>query len=441
MIRQALTRAVLPLWLALSLPLAANAIEIQEVTSPGGIDAWLVEEHSIPFVAIDIQFQGGTSLDPDGKRGAINLMTGLLEEGSGEMDARAFAEAREDLAASYSFDASDDSVSVSARFLSENRDQAVELLRQALTDPRFDEDAIERVRRQVLSIIASDAKDPQDIAARTFDRLAFGDHPYGSASIGTAQSVATLDRGDLLTAHQAVLARDRVFVGVAGDITADDLRQLLDDLLGALPETGAPMPPRAEYQLTPGVTVVPYDTPQSVALFGHEGLDRHDPDFFTAYVMNHILGGSGFESRLMTEVREKRGLTYGVGSFLAPKDLGALYVGQVASSNAKMAEAVSVIRDQWGALARDGVTADELRDAQTYLTGAYPLRFDGNGRIAGILSGMQMTGLPTSYIDTRNDRINAVTLDDVKRVAKRLLRPEDLGFVIVGQPEGLGSDG
>lgn len=441
MIRFSPVRLLLTLWLALSLPAAAAAIEIQEVTSPGGIKAWLVEEHSIPFVAMDIQFQGGTSLDAEGKRGAVNLMTGLLEEGAGEMDARAFAEARETLAASYSFDSGDDSLSVSARFLTENRDEAVELLRQALVDPRFDADAIERVRAQVLSIIASDAKDPNDIASRTFDALAFGDHPYGSSSNGTADSVAALTREDLVAAHQAVMARDRIFIGVAGDITAEELGPLLDRLLGDLPAKGAPMPSRADYLLKPGVTVVPYDTPQSVAIFGHEGLDRHDPDFFAAYVMNHILGGGGFESRLMTEVREKRGLTYGIGSYLVPKDLGALYIGQVASSNARMAEAVEVIRQQWGALAAEGVSAEELTEAQTYLTGAYPLRFDGNGRIAGILSGMQMTGLPASYIDTRNDEINAVTLADVKRVAQRLMRPEELHFVVVGKPDGLESGG
>jgi len=185
--------------------------------------------------------------------------------------------------------------------------------------------------------------------------------------------------------------------------------------------------------------VVPFDTPQSVVTFGQEGLERHDPDFFAAYVMNTILGGSGRQSRLMEEVREKRGLTYGVYSYLLPKDYAALYMGRVASANDRVAQAVQVIKDEWVKMAKNGVTAEELEGAKTYLTGAYPLRFDGNGPIANILVAMQMDDLPIDYIATRNDRINAVTLKDIARVAKRLVRPDDLHFVVVGQPEGLES--
>ncbi|MGR3570583.1 M16 family metallopeptidase [Brevirhabdus sp.] len=432
-------RFAVALWLGLSLPFAAAAIEVQEVTSPGGIHAWLVQEKSIPFVALQIDFKGGASLDRPGKRGAISLMTALLEEGSGDMDARAFATATEELAASISFDVGDDALSVSARFLNENRDQAVALLRQALTDPRFDADAIERVRSQILSMISSNLKDPQSIASRVFNKQAYGDHPYGSNESGTLESVGALDRQDLVQAHRDVLARDNVVVGAAGDISAEELGKLLDNLLGDLPETGAPQPKDTEIAMKGGVTVVPFDTPQSVALFGQQGIARDDPDFFAAFVMNHILGGSGFESRLMTEVREKRGLTYGIGTYLVPKEHAALLLGQVASSNDRMARTVEVIREEWARMARDGVSAQELEDAKTFLTGAYPLRFDGNGRIADILAGMQLTGLPLSYIDTRNDMVNAVTQEDIKRVAKRLLNLDTLNFVIVGEPEGMKS--
>ncbi|MCO8143622.1 insulinase family protein [Rhodovulum tesquicola] len=422
------------LWLALP---ARAAIEIREVTSPGGIGAWLVESHDIPFVALEIRFRGGTSLDAPDKRGAVNLMTALLEEGAGEMDARAFVRARDALAASFRFGSSSDSLSVSARMLTENRDQAVALLRQALHAPRFDADAVERVRGQVLASIRSDATDPGTIAARTFDRLAFGDHPYGSASDGTEESVAALTSDDLIAAHARTIARDRLYVAAAGDITAEDLGALLDALFDGLPETGAPLPERAEYGLGGGLTVVPFDTPQSVAVFGHEGMERDHPDFFAAYVMNEVLGAGGFESRLMKEVRGKRGLTYGVYSYLYPMDYAALVLGQVASANDRVAQAISVIRDEWVRMAAEGVTEQELEDVKTYLTGAYPLRFDGNAPIARILVGMQMEGLEPDYVNTRNDRIMAVTLEDVRRVAGELLQPDRLHFVVVGQPEGL----
>jgi zinc protease len=415
----------------------ARAVDIKEVTSPGGIKAWLVEEPSIPFMALELRFKGGASLDRDGKRGAINLMTGLIEEGAGDLDATGFASAREALAASYGFDVYDDALSISAQFLSENRDEAVALLKLALTQPRFDPSAIERVRGQVQSIIASDLNDPNKIAGAAYDKLAFGDHPYGSNLNGTAESVGALTREDIVTAFGDTIARDRLFVGAVGDITEEELGALLDDLLGDLPQTGAKLPARAEYLLEGGATVVDFNTPQSVAIFGHEGIERDDPDFFAAYVLNQVLGDSGLNSRLMNEVREKRGLTYGVYSYLLPKDHAALYLGQVASANERIAEAIKVIRDEWSKIATDGVTAEELATAKTYLTGAYALRFDGNAPIARILVGMQMDDLPISYIETRNARVEDVTLDDIKAVAKRLLKPEELHFLVVGQPEGL----
>ncbi len=422
--------------LLLTFPAMAE-VKIKEVTSPSGITAWLVEDHTIPFTALELSFRGGTSLDAPGKRGATYLMAALLEEGAGDMRAQEYARALENLAASFSYDAGDDSVSISARFLTENREAAMDLLRITIHEPRFDQDALDRVRGQVLSGLRSDAKDPNDIAGKTFGADVYGNHPYATEGKGTVESVSGLTREDIQAAHRAVFARDRLFVSAVGDITAEELGRLLDNLLADLPETGAPQPGPADVQVQGGVKVVEFDTPQSVAIFGHRGIDRDDPDFFAAYVLNQILGGGSFESRLMTEVREKRGLTYGVYSYLVPKDHAALYMGSVASANERIADSVQVIRDEWARMAREGVTEPELDAAKTYLTGAYPLRFDGNGPIASIMVGMQLQGLPIDYIATRNDQVNAVTLEDVNRVAAELLDPDGLYFVVVGKPVGL----
>ncbi|MEX0327394.1 MAG: M16 family metallopeptidase [Ruegeria sp.] len=412
-------------------------IEVKEVTSPGGITAWLVEDHSIPFTALELRFRGGTSLDDPDKRGAVYLMSGLIEEGAGDMDARTYARALESLAASFRYNAGDDTVSISAQFLTENRDEVVDLLRTTIHEPRFDQDAVERVKAQVLSGLRSDQTDPNDIAGRSFAQMAYGDHPYGSEGKGTLESVSALTRDDVVAAYEAVFAKDRLYVGAVGDITAEELGALLDKLLADLPESGKPIPDRADVNIPGGVSVVEFDTPQSVALFGHAGIDRDDEDFFAAFLLNHILGGGGFESRLMQEVREERGLTYGVATYLVPKDLASVYLGSVSSANDRIAETVDVIRAEWARAATDGVTQKELDDAKTYLTGAYPLRFDGNGRIAGIMVGMQMQGLPIDYIATRNDKVNAVTLEEVNRVASELLDPEGLHFTVVGKPVGL----
>jgi len=417
-------------------PLRAD-VDVQEVTSPLGFKAWLVEDHAIPFMALRLGFKGGASLDRAGKRGSVNLMMALLEEGTDDLDARGFAREVDELAASFTFDATGDSVSVSARMLSENRDAAIALLKGAVAAPNFDQVAIDRVKGQVLSILQSDLKDPNEIAQTAFNKAAFGDHPYGSTLSGTAVSIESLTRKDIQNAHRDTMARDRVFVSAVGDITAEDLGALMDTLLEDLPETGTAMPERVEFELKPGITVVPYETPQSVALFGHRGIKRDDPDFFAAFIASNILGGGGFNSRLMEEVRDKRGLTYGVYSFLSARDHAELVVGQVASANDRVGAAIDVIKDEWARLVNEGVSQEELDVTKTYLTGAYPLRFDGNGPIANILVGMQMQGLPKDYINTRNDNVNAVTLKEINRVIKDVYLPDDLHFTVVGKPEGL----
>ena len=433
-----MTRFLAGLILTLLTALPARAfVDIQSVTSDGGVSAWLVEDHSQPFVAIEIRFRGGARLDPDDKAGAVNLMTGLLEEGAGEMDSRAFAAARDSLGARMRFDAGRDSVTVSARMLSETRGEAADLLNTALTETRFADGALRRVRGQVLSMIRRDAQDPDARARARFYEAAFAGHPYARPVEGTADSVRALTGEDMRAARDAAIARDRLVVGVAGDITPDELGPFLDRLFAGLPETGAPLPGEAEVTLDGEVSVDRFETPQSVAVFGQEGIERDDPDFFAAYILNEILGGSGLSSRLMKEVRIERGLTYGISASLRLFDNAALIAGRMASGNASMSEAIEVVRDEWRRAASGSITADELEAAKSSLIGAYPLRFSGNAAIARILAGMQVQGYARDYVETRNDRVAAVTLAEVNRVAGELLDPSALSMVVVGQPEGL----
>lgn len=432
-------RAAILSFLAL-LALPAQAIEIQEVTSPKGVEAWLVEDDSIPFVAIEFQFRGGASMDAPGKRGAVNMMTALLEEGAGTRDATAFARAVEDLGARLSFGANDDTVSVSLRSLTETRNDAAALLVDALSQPRFDDDAIERVRAQVQAVIRADASNPNAIAAQELARQIWGDHPYGSALSGTAESVAALTRQDLVSHRNRVLARDRVVVGAAGDIDAEALGLLIDKVLAGLPpEATAPLPESVAPSTEAGLSVIDWDSPQTVISFAGPGLAIDDPDYFAAFLANHILGGGGFSSRLMEEIRERRGLTYGVGTSLSSGLFGQSWQGGMATSNATAAEAVTLLRAEWARMG-EGVLDSELELAKTFLTGEYALRFDGNGRIAAILAGMQLVGLPVDYIDSRNEKVEAVTSEDLRRVVSRLLDPAQLRIVMVGRPEGIAPD-
>lgn len=428
--------AVLSVLLLLVKPLYAE-LNIQELTSQNGTKFWLVQERSIPFVSLEITFRGGTSMDDDKTRGAVSFMTAMLEEGSGELDAQAFSKARDSIAASFNFDVSRDSLSISARFLSDTREEAVQLLKQALTTPRFDREATERVRKQIVSVIESNQKNQKKIAQSKLYELTFPDHIYSSSGLGSVDKITLLKRNDLRQAHKVAITRDRVSVSIVGDISQLHAIEMLDELLEDLPNSSKSLPKRATANLELGTVLIDYPSPQSVAFFTFEGITRTDQDFFAAFVMNHILGGGGFNSRLMTEIRERRGLTYSINTSLAQYDHAELYLGMFQSSNDKISEAIGVLKKEIALLANDGVNPEELEKAKKFLIGAYPLRFDGNVMIAKILAGMQFMGLDKEYIELRNGMVRGVTSEDVARVAKRLLSSEEFTLVVVGQPQGL----
>lgn len=430
-------RLFTPLAALAMLALPAQAIEITDVTSPMGNTAWLVEDHSIPFVSIEVVFTGGASLETDSNRGAVSLMTSLLVEGAGPYDAQGFAAAVEALAGEVSFDAGRDRVTMTITALTENRDQVLDLALMALTEPRFEADAFARVQAQTIASRERAALNPNSIAGETFAALGYGGHPYATSSDGTAASVAALTREDILDAHRAAFTSDLVYFGASGDITPAEFGAFIDRVLGDLPISNTPLPEYRSFAADPGVTVVPHPGPQSVVQFGHSGIHWDDDDFMAAYLINEIFGSGRFGTRLMTELRERRGLTYGIGTSLASGRFGDSFVGRFSTANETVGEAIDLVREQFEWLANGGITQEDLERAQTYLTGAYALRFDGNAAIAGILASMQFQGFDIDYISYRNDLVRAVTLDDIQRVATRLARPDELVFVVVGEPEGI----
>lgn len=432
----ALSHAAVALAL-LAAPAAQAAADIREHVSPGGVPFWLVEERTVPMVAVEIAFDGGAVTDPAPQAGAANFLSAMLDEGAGELDSVAFSAQAQLLAANFSFSASRDAFSVSARMLSDNLDASVELLRLALNAPRFDAEPLARVRAQILSGLRSDETDPDTLASKAWFRAAFPDDPYGRPTEGTLETVAALTADDLRAAHARLLTRGGAHVGVVGAIDAAGAGRMLDALLGALPTEAPARLPMVTAAPPPGIAVVPFDAPQSTVIFGHDGPLRDDPDFIPAFVMNHILGGGGFSSRLTTEVREKRGLAYSTYAYLAPLDRAGLYLGGVGTANARVAESLDVIRAEWRRMAEQGVTGAELEAAKRYLTGAWPLRFDSNAKIAGVLVDLQRDGFGPEYVVERNALVEAVTVEDVARAARRWLKPEALRFVVVGQPEGL----
>ena len=428
------------LLLILSITLPAQAITAQQVTSPGGIKAWFVADHTNPILTVKFTFRGGAALDPVGKEGLSNLVSGLLDEGAGDLKSTAFQQTLEDLAIGLSFSSGRDEFGGRMKTLVRNQDMAFKLLRLSLSNPRFDTEPVERIRSQILVGLKQNLEDPHSIASQALFKTLYPTHAYGRPTNGTIGSVEGLKAIDLRAFVQQRLAKDNLIIGVVGDISAEELGKRLDTTFGLLPAKAAPWKIEKIDPISKGQTIViNRDIPQSSILVAEKGLMREDPDFYAAYVLNHMFGGGSFTSRLYTEIREKRGLVYSVSTGLYPFDNSALILGSAGTANKRAHETLSVIKTEWDKMAARGVSKKELNDAKTYLTGSFPLRFSSSGRIASMLVGMQSAQLPLDYLQTRNSLIVAVSKDDIKRVAKKLLKSENLVTIVVGRPDGIKS--
>lgn len=411
---------------------------VQRVVSPGGIEAWLVEEHAVPLVALEFAFLGGTTQDAPGKGGTATMLAGLLDEGAGPHDSAAFQQMLADRAIELHFFADRDSLRGSLKTLRRHADEAFDLLRLAVNEPRFDADAIARVRAQVEAGLRHVLKDPDAVAREQFFRHAFPDHPYGRPPQGTLAEVPAISREDLVAMHRATMARSNLFVAAVGAIDGATLAARLDDIFGTLPATaGIAQPAEVVPATADAPVVVDIDVPQSVIRFGGRGIARLDDDYLPAYVLNHILGGGSFTSRLFQEVREKRGLAYSVHTSLLPLRSSALFGGSTATKNERAAESLSVIRAEIADLLAKGPSEDELAKARQFLIGSYALHFDTSAKIARQLLQISMDGLGIDYIDRRNDLVAAVTMADVRRAAERLFADNRMLVVAAGRPEGL----
>ena len=414
---------------------AGAAVDIQPIVSPGGIEAWLVAEHTVPVVAVSFAFEGGSAQDPDGKPGVAYMLSGLLDEGAGELDSRAFQTALDASSIGLSFDSSRDVFSGSLRTLSANLDEAVRLTRLALNEPRFDDEPVERIRSQILTRIRSSERDPGEIASREMMAAVFGELPYAAPNEGTADSVPTITVEDLRTYKDKLLARDNLKVAIVGDIDPAAAGAMLDALFGDLPVKAnrigiADVAPRTARTID-----VEMPIPQAVIQVAGNGLMRDDPDFITASVASYILGGGSFSSRLYKEIREARGLAYSVWLGLIPLDHAGLWFVSTSTRSDRADEVVALIEEEIRRFAAEGPTEQELADAKAYLIGSYPLRFSTSSNIADQLLAIQLEDLGLDYVDRRNDLIAAVTIDDIRRVSSRLFGGDERVVVRVGTPQ------
>lgn len=425
----------------LVLPASAHAatkrfLDIQQVTSPGGIHAWLVEDHSAPVISMQFAFAGaGSSNDPAGKQGLGQLVTNTMDEGAGDIPSPFFQKILSDLSISLGYSIGRDNYQGSLRTLTRTKDKAFDMLRLSLNQPRFDNEAVQRMKDANFARIREALSDPDWMAARIMNDVSYAGHPYANNSGGTITSLAAITADDLRAFVKNELTRDRLMVSVAGDISKEDLARALDTIFGTLPATGkASTVPDIKLQ-NPGVLALyKRNIPQTIIMVAQPGIDRKDADWHTAQVMNFILGGGGFGSRLTAEVREKRGLTYGIFSGFAQLDHISTLSIETSTRNEKTAEVLSLIKAELVKMQTADVTAEELKDAKSYLTGSMPLSLTSNAQVANMMLGMQLDKLPDNYLDTVADKINAVTATDIRRVANRLLTPDKTVTILVGAP-------
>jgi zinc protease len=409
------------------------AAKIQRLVSPGGIEAWFVQDATVPLIAMEYAFSGGAGQDPADKSGVGNMVAGLLDEGSGDLDSKTFHERLERRAIELSFSSTRDNFRGSLRMLKDNKDEAFDLLQLALTSPHFNPADVERIRAQVISGLRRDSTNPSALASRKFLEVAFGDHPYGRQANGTLDSVPKIDIADLKDYVRRVIAKDTLRIAVVGDVDAETLGKLLDKTFGKLPAK-ASLTPVADVEATrpPQRAFVPLDVPQTVVTFGGPGIRRNDPNFMAAYVVNHILGGGGLSSRLYREVREKRGLAYSVYQSLLWMDRSAVFVGNTGTRADRAGETVDAIEKEIRRMAEEGPTQKELDEAKSYLKGSQMLALDTSSKLAQALLQYQLDKLPIDYIEKRNALVDAVTLEDAKKAARQLWG-QGLLTVIVGR--------
>lgn len=426
-------------FLALPVPVFAASerfLDIQEVTSPNGITAWLVEDHSVPVIAVSFAFAGaGSVLDPADKQGLVQLVSNTMDEGAGEYDSQSFQKTLTDHSISLSYSVGRDDYYGSLKTLSRQRELAFDLLRLSLTEPRFDAEPLQRMKDANMARLRSSLSDPDWMAARLMNDVIYARHPYAQNSGGTLTSLQTITADDLKTYARDYLTRNRLKIAVTGDIRADELALLLDKIFGGLPDNG-PDHNVADIPLQNPGAVVLYqrDLPQTIIQIAQPGIARTDPDWHAAQVMNFILGSSGFGSRLMEEIREKRGLTYGIYSGFYQLDHAPSLNVTTSTRNDKVSEVLDLVHQEWVRLRDQPASAGEVEDAKAYLIGSMPLSLSSTSQISGMMLSLMLDDLPSTYLDSVGDKITAIDQDDVARIARRLLNPDQFTVILVGNP-------
>ncbi|MDX1923463.1 MAG: pitrilysin family protein [Alphaproteobacteria bacterium] len=432
-------RLFMPLLCVLAVLIAPPcfANDVQILKSSKGITAWLIEDHSLPIVSLSFAWNGGIETDDDAKQGLSHVAATMLTKGAAADDENAFLKKLQDNVISLSFQAQRDTIYGQLRTLKETLPVAQEALRASIMQPRFDDQSLMQVKAQNISLIKNYLSDPDWLMSRLMMREVYAGHPYSKRTLGTQATINSITKDDLKNWHKR-LNRSELIVSATGDITKEELNKLLDETFGGLPEkpAGAELA-EADLKGKTETFVLKYKGPQSSITVVWPGIRRNDKDWYAMEVMNYILGGGSFSSRLMSEVREKRGLTYGISSGMSLFDHGSSYSIQASFKNENAGHVLDLIKKEIAHMRDTKVSAEELKAAKDYLIGSYALSLTSTARVAGHYLEIQRQKLGVDIQQKREAALNAVTAEDVQRVAKRILQDASQITFFVGEPQGI----
>ncbi len=421
---------------------ADKILDIKKVISEGGITAWLVEDHSVPVISMSFAFDGaGAVLESPDKQGLVQLLSNTMDEGAGDLNSQAFQKALLDNSITLNFSGGRDSFSGFLNTLTDEKQKAFDLLEMTLKNPRFDKEPLERMRQANLSRIRGDLSDPNWMASRITNDRAFEGHPYSQNSGGTLTTLKNLTAEDLKGFASKELSQDRLLIGVSGDITANELSKSLDDIFGELPENAPEKSVEDTSLPNKGKTYFHrVKIPQASVQMVLPGIKRNHPDYYPFQVMDQIFGAGGFGSRLTENIREKKGLAYGIYSYLQRLDHAQLYYISSSTKNGTINDLREGVLEEIAKLRETPVNKKEIKEAKDYIIGSLPLGLTSTSAIAKTLVGLQSEELPIDYLDTVRDHIEKVSSKDVARVANKVLNKGDILTIIVGNPEAGSGD-
>ncbi len=410
------------------------SLDFEQLETKSGIKFWLVEDNSLPLVSLSFSFKGGALADGLGKEGTTNLMTSLLDEGTDGFTAENFKLSMRENGVKISFSSRKEKVEGTLQVVKSQLQEGFWLLHEAVNNPIFKTNEINKVKKQLVASIKIDESNISTLASDKFEEYFFNDKKMKRKVKGSVRSINNISRQDLIESHKKIFCRNNVYIGIAGSINKDLAKKYIDYVFGSLPlKNTKNFQPNVS--VNKGSKIINVDSPQSTVIFGQRGVGRNDPNYFSARILNYVLGGGGFQSRLYKEVREKKGLVYSIYSYLRPYEEEGIIIGGFQTRNKTVKETMNKVIDEWKKISKNGITKNDLNDAKTYYKGSFSRNYTNTLSISKLLTVVQYYSLGEDYFKKRNQIIDQINLNEINNYASTLFDPESLYFMIVGKPD------